>query len=79
MQTSSNWQLSLVWKVLGTEIELSALEACLMVMILWVRPKYEPILFSRCLSSSVLGSGKDTWLEMMEVDTDFNPVEPGAL
>ena len=45
MQTSSNWQLSLVWKVLGTEIELSALEACLMVMILWVRPKYEPILF----------------------------------
>lgn len=60
-------------KVLETEIELSALEACSVVAILRVRPKFEPLLSSRCLSSSVVGVREDTQLEMEEADTDFNP------
>lgn len=62
-----------MWKVLETEIELSALKACLVVAILRVRPKYKPLLSSHCLPSSVLGSREGTEIEMKEVDTDFNP------
>lgn len=62
-----------MWKVLETEIEFSALEACSVVAILRVRPKFEPLLSAHCLSSSVVGVREDTQLEMEEADTDFNP------